>query len=169
MAQGQSDSIQFILIHMKYYTLKKKRKSSSRSCTQPRGLEWPGLSYLPTRFLFLYARARQRLKGVLALPIDRQPRITTNWMRMEMTDRQRLILQRPLAIGLFKSRTIKEKALSTAKLCSSSSPGQSRYLGKSYGSFSLRWRLLQRAPNSMWISSSIPIYTEIRYKILSSF
>lgn len=27
MAQGQRDSIQFILIHMKYYTLKRKEKA----------------------------------------------------------------------------------------------------------------------------------------------
>lgn len=39
MAQGQSNSIQFILIHMKYYTLKKKRESSSHSCTHLLGLE----------------------------------------------------------------------------------------------------------------------------------
>lgn len=73
MAQGQSDSIQFILIHMKYYTFKKKRKSSSHSCTQPVGSEWPGVSYLPTLFLFLRARARQQLKGFLALPTDQHP------------------------------------------------------------------------------------------------
>lgn len=68
MAQGQSDSIQFILIHMKYYTLQKKRKSSSRSCTPLLRLEWPGVSYVPTLVLFL--SARQELKGFLGLPID---------------------------------------------------------------------------------------------------
>lgn len=74
MAQGQSDSIQFILIHMKYYTLKKKRKSSSHSCTQLLGPERPGVSYLPILVIFfLYARARQQLKGFPALPTDRHP------------------------------------------------------------------------------------------------
>lgn len=63
MAQGQSDSVRFILIHVKYYTLEKKRKSSSRSCPQPRGSERPGVSYLPALFLLLHARARQQLRG----------------------------------------------------------------------------------------------------------
>lgn len=79
MAQGQSDSIQFILIHMKYYKLKKKGKSSSHSCTQPLGSEWPGVSYLPTLFLFLYACAWQQLKGFLALPVDQHPERPTEW------------------------------------------------------------------------------------------
>lgn len=108
-------------------------------------------------------------KGLPCFTHRSTPR-TANCMKMEMPDHRRLILQSPSATSLFVTQEnfYKEKAHFTNKLCLIFSPGQNRYLGKSYGSFS-SLRRLQRALNRMRTSSSIPIYTEIRYKTLSSF